>query len=476
MPHDLAKSAAPMAEPSLPSLKHPAARAESNPAATEALLRLADPHHESGDQPSLAFDGADLSVAGLGSRIEGAAWWDMKRGGVRLKACCLTGASLRGANLSSADLAGADLSKASCGGITMHGTQLEEANLRGADLIGGVLTEIDAGEADFGETLLEDVSLQAARLRFADFTGAIMDGADVSGADLWGAKLLRVEAQRANFRGARLDEAQLSDADLASADLTGASLRRANLSGARLRGAVLRDAALDGANLDGADLTDAVLPHVALTSCTLRQVRFAGAWLERTRMYAHQLGGATGEEVAGEFEAAREAYIVLEQNFRTLGSAVDASWAFRRRRRMGKRLHAQHARTAFGKREVGAALRPGLQWLSDVVAEWVYDYGESVTRVLRAFLVVLIGFAAVYWLSGCLESREAASPGVASAARFWIIDYLLFSLDSMTTVGTSEVGLKPSGQLGVLLSSVQTVMGTILLGLFGFVLGVRMRN
>ena len=460
-----------MAEPRLTALKRPAKAAEANPAATEALLRFADPQHGGGDEPLPAFDGADLSAAGLGSRVQGAAWWDTKRGGVRLEACRLAGASLRGANLSGADLAGADLSKAACSGITLRDARLEEANLREADLIGGVLTEVDAGEADFGGALLEDVSLRSARLRFADFTGAIMDGADVSGADLWGARLLEVEAQRADFRGARLDEAQLNDADLTSADLTGASLRRANLSGACLRGAILRDAALDGANLDEADLSGAILPHVALTSCSLRQVRFAGAWLERTRMQAHQLGGATGEEIAGDFEAAREGYIVLEQNFRTLGSADDASWAFRRRRRMGKRLHAQRARIALGQREVGAAWRPGLLWLADVASEWVCDYGESVLRVLRAFLVVLVGFAAVYWLSGCLEPREAAS-----AARFRMIDYLLFSLDSMTTVGTSEVGLKPSGQLGVLLSSVQTVAGTVLLGLFGFVLGARMRN
>jgi len=467
--------ALPLAEPALPNLKHPADPAGSAPAATEALLSLADAP-ASGPAPAAAFDGADLSAAGLGSRVQGASWWDAKRGGVRLKACRLAEASLRGANLSGVDLAGADLSKASCSGVVMHGARLEEANLRGADLIGGVLTGVDAGEADFTEALLEDVNLKAARLRFADFTDAIMDGADVSGADLWGAKLLRVEAQRANLRGARLDEAQLNDADLTSANLTGASLRRANLSGVRLRGAVLRDAVLDGASLDGADLSGAVLPHVALTSCTLRGVRFAGAWLERTRMHAHQLGGASGEEAAGDFDAAREGYIVLEQNFRTLGSADDASWAFRRRRRMGKRLHLQRARSAFKERNAWGALRPGLQWLGDTASEWLCDYGESVMRVLRAFLVVLFGFAAIYWLTGCLEPREAALPGVSPAARFPLVDYLLFSLDSMTTVGTSEVGIKPSGQLGVLLSSVQTVMGTVLLGLFGFVLGVRMRN
>ena len=456
-----------------PSLGEPYAPAGSladaiGPSATEALLRFAG---QPGGEPLPAFDGADVSAAGLGSRIEGAPWWDAALGGVRLGGRDLAGASLRRANFSGADLAGADLNGASCSGLVLRRGRLEEANLRGADLIGSVLTGVNAGEADFSDTLLEDANLSGARLRFANFTGAVMDGADLSGADLWGAKLSGIAAERASFRGSRLDETQLANADLGAAELVGATLRRANLIGARLHGANLREAVLDGADLAGADLSGAVLPHVSLLSCNLRHVRFAGAWLERTRMRAHQLGGAIGEEAAGEFEAAREGYIVLEQNFRTLGSAEDASWAFRRRRRMGKRLNAQLARAALLRRDVRAVM-PGLRWLGDVAAEWICDYGESVNRVLRAFLVVLCCFAAVYWLTGCLEPRE----GVATGTGFRLVDYLLFSLDSMTTVGTSEVGVRPSGQLGVLLSSVQTVIGTVLLGLFGFVLGVRMRN
>ncbi len=457
-----------------PSLDEPYAPADPlaasiDPSATEALLRFTG---QPGGKPLPAFDGADVSAAGLGSRVEGAPWWDAALGGVRLGGRDLAGASLRRANLSGADLAGADLSGTSCSGLVLRRGRLEEANFRGADLIGSVLTGVNAGEADFSDTLLEDANLSGARLRFANFTGAVMDGADLSGADLWGAKLSGIAAERASFRGSRLDETQLANADLGAAELVGATLRRANLVGARLHGANLREAVLDSADLAGADLSGAVLPHVSLISCNLRHVRFAGAWLERTRMRAHQLGGAIGEEAAGEFEAAREGYIVLEQNFRTLGSAEDASWAFRRRRRMVKRLNAQLARAALLRRDVVGAVVPGLRWLSDVAAEWICDYGESVMRVLRAFLVVLCCFAAAYWLTGCLEPRE----GVATGAGFRLVDYLLFSLDSMTTVGTSEVGVRPSGQLGVLLSSVQTVIGTVLLGLFGFVLGVRMRN
>ncbi len=439
-----------------------------DPGATDALLHFAG---QQGGEPLTPFDGADVSAAGLGARIRGASWWDAALGGIRLGGRGLAGASLRRANLSGADLAGADLSGASCSGVILHRGRLEEANFCGADLIGGVLSGVNAGQADFSKALLEDANLSGARLRFANFANAVMDGADLSGADLWGAKLPGIAAERANFRGSRLDEAQLANADLVGAELVGATLRRANLVGALLRGANLREAVLDNANLEGADLSDAVLPHVSLMSCNLRHIRVAGAWMERTRMRAQQLGGAIGEETAGEFDAAREGYIVLEQNFRTLGSADDASWAFRRRRRMGKRLHAQAARAALQRRDIRAVM-PGLRWLGDVAAEWLCDYGESVTRVLRAFLVVLFCFAAIYWLTGCLEPRA----GVATGTGFRLIDYVLFSLDSMTTVGTSEVGVRPSGQLAVLLSSVQTVIGTVLLGLFGFVLGVRMRN
>ncbi len=383
---------------------------------------------------------------------------------------------MRAANLARADLTGAQLSCSSCSNIVLVAARLEEAILCQADLIGGDLTGVDAGEADFSQALLEDARLTGARLRFARFTEAVMDGADLSSADLWGAKLGEIEAERCVFRGARLDEASLAGADLTAADLGGAALRRADLSGARLRGANLRDAVLDGANLSGADLSGAVLPHVSLTSCDLRHVCFAGAWLERTRMSARQLGGAVGEETAGAFDSAIESYIVLEQNFRSLGSAADASWAFRRRRRMGKRLHGQLARSAWARRDWRAAFRPGLGWLSDWAAEWLCDYGESVGRVARAFLLVLIGFAVLYWVTGCLVLRDTAVAGPHGGRDFAPVDYLLFSLDSMTTVGTSEVGLKPAGQFGVLLSSIQTVLGTVLLGLFGFVLGVRMRN
>ena len=402
----------------------------------------------------LAFDGADLSAGHDRPSLAGAS---------------LAGASLRSASLAGLDLSQADLTDASCGGIVLDDARLEQAVFRDADLAGASLQRADAGQACFAGALLEDVTLAGARLRFADFTGAVMDGADLTGADLWGARLVGVVAQRACLRGVILDEVKLVGADLSGADLTGARVRRADLSGVRLCGAVLREAMLDGADLTGADLTGATLPHVVLTGCTLTHASFAGAWLERTRLRAHQLGGAVGEDIAGQYAEAVESYIVLEQNFRSLGNAADASWAFRRRRRMGKHLHRARAAAAWRARTPWAAVVETLQWGSDVASEWLCDYGESLTRILRALALVLVGCAVIYWLTGSVTPRE-------HGAHLNAVDYLLFSLDSMTSVGTGEVALRPADQLGVLISSLQTVAGTVLLGLFGFVLGVRMRN
>ena len=434
----------------------------------EALLRFAaDPA-----DPNTNFDGVDASPAAIASATASGPAADVAETGVDLHERSLCGASLRSANLSYSNLSNADLSDATCPGIDLTGARLESAQLTRTDLAGATLHRVNAGEASFCEALLEDAVMTGALLRFADLGNAILDGADLSDADLWGAKLRNAAADRALFRNARLDESSLAGADLAGADFSGATMRRADLSHARLQNANLRDAVLDGTNLAGANLSGASLPNLSLSSCNLENVRFAGAWLDRTRMRAHQLKGGVGEEASGDLQAALDSYVVLERNFESLGAADDASWAYLRRRRVGRRLHGQQAANCWNKRQRRAAVSNAVYWLGDVLAEWLCDYGESLFRVARAFLAILFTFAVLYWLTGSLRPREELSV----LHPFRPMNYIIFSLDSMTTVGTSEVALRPKGELGILLSSLQTVIGTVLLGLFGFVLGARIRK
>ncbi len=428
---------------------------------TRALLDFA----ESAELAGGNFDGADVSPGAKG-RAAGEA------DGLDLRGRVMTGAGLRSANLSYADLRETDLSEAQGSGLRLRGAQLESTLLTGADLVGADLTEVSAGEANFAGALLEDAHMGRGQFRFASFAGAILEGADLTEADLWGANFGRAALDRAVLRRARLDESSFAEAQMPGADLQHATLRRADLTRAQMENANLREAVLDGANLSGADLTGASLPNLSLMGCDLTGVSFAGAWLERTRMQARQLGGAVGEELSGNLAGAIDSYVVLERNFLSLGMSDDASWAYLRKRRVARRLHWLRCKAHRELGEWRQAAMPGLQWLSDTLAEWLCDYGESLVRVARALVCILVGFALVYWVTGALKPRE----GVAVSHLWAPVNYMLFSLDSMTTVGTAEVGLRPKGELGVLLSSLQTVLGTILLGLFGFVLGARIRN
>ncbi|WP_457832200.1 hypothetical protein, partial [Staphylococcus aureus] len=89
-------------------------------------------------------------------------------------------------------------------------------------------------------------------------------------------------------------------------------------------------------------------------------------------------------EVSREYDAAYEAYTALELNFRSLGRADEESWAFRRRRRMGKHAHRAAGLAGIRAGDLGTAWRRGGIYLIDVFIEWLSDYGESLTRVFRA--------------------------------------------------------------------------------------------
>jgi len=126
-------------------------------------------------------------------------------------------------------------------------------------------------------------------------------------------------------------------------------------------------------------------------------------------MQVGQLGDAIGEEVAGEFGAAREGYIVLGQNVRSLSDIKAESWVF---------------------------------------------------------------YALFHGVAGGLVSKGEAAPGRLRRAA----ELLHYSFGNMTTVGTGDLELHPTSELIALVVAIESIVGPILLGLFGFTLGNRLRR
>ncbi len=386
----------------------------------------------------------------------------------------LAGASLPDLDLVGASLVGARFDGVVFRGVRLAGACLDGASLRGADLSGADLTDARASELDARDALLEDAVLDRATLRFADLRGALLDGARLGRADLWGAKLGGTEAPNVDLRAAVLVEADLTGADLPNADLRGAVLQKADLTGANLARADLTGCDLGGAILAGSNLAGARLRELDLGTCDLRHARLADAWFDRTRLRLDQLGGAVGEDVAREWEGARRAYGGLERNFGSLGDTDAAAWCYKRGRRMAKREAYRLARDAARGWRVRDVVVSGATGFADSFAEWLCDYGESLLRVVRAYMVVLLLFAVYYREAGSLL-HVATGGARAVADRSWP-DVIGFSFLTMCTSSTPDVGLRLSSRFDAYVGSFQYVAGVLLIGLFGFVLGNRIRR
>ena len=415
--------------------------------------------------------GRDALSARLDPDAAPPAWWDAKQVGL-----ALAGADLADAHLEDADLAGANLAGARLTGVLgrsarFTGATLEEANFEGADLSGARFTDIAGGEAHFDDAMLEDAHFGGAAMRFAKLRRALLDGANFDGADLWGADFTGADADYTQFRGARLDEVKFVGVNLTYADFEGASLKKAQLTGSRLRGANLTGVKLDGANLAEADLSVTSLVRLHLSTCDLCHARFAGAWLNGTRMRVDQLGGAVGEEVARDYPAAQASYLALEQNFKSIGSQDAASWAYKRGRRMGRLQAGAQARAAWEARSGPDLARHGYQWVADRFVEWLCDYGESLSRIARAFVILIFVFAGFYGLTGGLIPE-----GGDGRATYNPLDLMSYSALNMMTANPPEIGVKPVGRVTNLLVGIEGAAGIILMGLFGFVLGNRLRR
>jgi uncharacterized protein YjbI with pentapeptide repeats len=372
----------------------------------------------------------------------------------------------------------------------------ENGGPEGLDLSGKDLSRIDLGEEavwaaleKFRETAPDETPVWYSKLT----DGINLAGANLREANLQEAKLVGAELQGANLESSNLEGAGLLQANLQGAWLRGANLRGADLAPANLQGAYMMGANLEGANLALADLQGADLLHANFQDAHLRYshlekvdfyvaeslegAQFFNAFLDDTRMSREQLGDAVGEELIGWYDAAKEAYLALKNNFADIGRYRDESWAYIKERQMGKMMnHPQLARVYYRDElpENPDAWRLGwfyirhtVEWAADWFVELLCGYGESIWRVLVWMLLVILGFAAYYQVSHAVVT---SSQDVATSV--W--DHLIFSLGAFTTLQPARLqAARPGVEL---LTTIQAIIGISLAGLLGFVAGNRIRR
>lgn len=439
----------------------------------------------------------------ISANLQGTILVDVNLQGADLRRANLQKAKLDLAKLQRARLEDANLQEASLISAELQGAILEFVNLQGADLGGTYLQGADLGKADLQDATLVNANLQRASLREANLQRATLWKANLQRARLEVADLQRVDLSEANLQEARLALADLREAGLEFARLQGASLRHVSLRGAYLRGANLQGADLQGADLREVDLLD-------IETGGLLGIKLYRAKLDHTLLKREQLGSAIGEEQAGEYRQARDAYLALKQNFDNLGDYAASAWAYQKERNMEKATKAPwRCRKYYGEEEpfprsmqglvgkLGPNLRQygrlprwsplvwwfwlkyGGNWLVDWFVEVLCGYGESIGLVLWWMAVILFVSPLLFGLLGLLDWPDKNAESFHNLSVPWRYGYayvqqFLYVLDAFTTANLAE--LQPANSFGRLCSGFIALFGIFLTGLLGFVAGNRIRR
>ena len=268
----------------------------------------------------------------------------------------------------------------------------------------------------------------------------------------------------------------LTGAELQGAFFLGAHLQGAALVGAHLQGTALAHAHLQGANLRGALLENADLSLAHLQNADLRRTRLEGvmwysALLDRTHLRREQLGPAIGDEIRAHrdnapehYHRAKEAYLLLKNNFNQIGRYEDASWAYVKEQQMEKIAYCREWRSHGWRfwRWRSALWRWLLAWGTEALTK----YGQDPWRPVFWAVGLAVGlFPLLFWLAGNLHYQNGAP-----ITAYW--DAIAYSLTTFGTLSFNE--LQPVGIGTRIISAMEAFTGVLLFALLVFTLGNKM--
>jgi uncharacterized protein YjbI with pentapeptide repeats len=304
------------------------------------------------------------------------------------------------------------------------------------------------------------INLEGADLRDSWFPGTLMQGAD----------LARAKLQKCVLLGTHLEGALLSYADLREARI-GAFLQKAQLPFAKLQGACLDDVDLREANLGWAQLQRVDMYGVR----SLHGAHWYGALLDHTRIRHESLGEAIGDELeahrhrtAQEYDCAKEAYLLLKNNFNQIGRYEDASWAYVKEQQMEKMaLYQEHRWWIWPlNRWMPKSWKSWWRWLLAWGTEALTKYGQDPWRPIAWAIALAVGlFPLLFWTAGNLHYQNGAS-----ITAYW--DAISYSLTTFGTLSFND--LQPVGIATRVISAIEAFTGVLLFALLVFTLGNKM--
>ena len=175
----------------------------------------------------------------------------------------------------------------------------------------------------------------------------------------------------------------------------------------------------------------------------------------------NDVGGDSGwtpeGALKGRWTECEEIYKNLNSQWAGRGFVGDSNWAYVQGRRMERRRRM--SQLCAPETSLSDKLRHAWRIFTNALSDLLFGYGESMTRMVVTYIVTVFIFAWAFSSNvSILEYGEA----------------LIVSLKNM--VGMDSEVLADVSPLVDMLNVVQTTIGILLTGIFGFILGNKIRN
>ncbi|MBI5416629.1 potassium channel family protein [Candidatus Poribacteria bacterium] len=192
----------------------------------------------------------------------------------------------------------------------------------------------------------------------------------------------------------------------------------------------------------------------------IKSLNLSHTTISNTQMTRENIQVEIEQEKNGDFASAREIYIMLKNNFNSIGRYDDQSWAFLKEKEMERENYKKNKQ--YGK------------YLLSLSISYLYGYGEKPLYTIRSSFSLTLIFAFIYWCSGKIIPNMDSS--------FYTLPYKLtfsdsfyFSVITFTTVGYGDWYPDPTHWIRYVVM-LEAFVGIFMVGLFVFSITRRTAN
>jgi len=220
-------------------------------------------------------------------------------------------------------------------------------------------------------------------------------------------------------------------------------------------------------------------------------IDFTDALLRNTKIQRDQIENHILQEEKKEFSKAQQVFLLLKNNFHSIGQYENESWAYKKEKDMDRLSHSYPFYMKELKKKDKKEKLPFLKWIKkgnfkkwiiSVFSNMIYGYGERPWNVVKTAVVIIIIFALSFSLIGIgkPEIIELKVTGIYQNSGNIVDlaikgffenseirnfpDSLYFSLITFTTLGYGD--FRPLEGLGRILAGSEAFLGAIMMALF----------